>query len=207
LPYARQDRVCSPGQSFSLSVICKLLDSLGVMTIRLWDVHNVNLTLSLINDTTIFHTDASDIFARYKIFDDFDMTNLILCAPDNGASNRVMEIVNLFDLSMPVNIAKERCSESGEITELKFNKYNRSIDGYNVMIIDDICDGGSTFLKAAKILKDNGAENLYLYITHGIFSKGLDELSQVFEHIICHHVLDDDLYQSNDKLTILREEK
>lgn len=206
LPYARQDRVCAPGEAFSLSVICKILDSLNVSTIRLWDVHNAELTLYLFKDTYIYHTKAVDIFSRFKIFDDFDMSNLALCTPDQGAVQRVMDIVNTFELAMPVHIKKNRCPESGKILGMKYNVYNRNIDTYNVMIVDDICDGGATFIKAAKLLKDNGAENLYLYVTHGIFSKGLDHLLLHYKHIICHHVLDDDRFHTNDKLTILQGE-
>lgn len=206
LPYARQDRVCAPGEAFSLSVICKLIDLLGVTMIRLWDVHNQELTMEMIDDTSLYHTDAVDIFSRFKIFDDFDMDNLILCSPDQGAGNRVMEIVNLFELGMPIHLEKDRCPETGKILGMTYNVYNRNIDSYNVMVIDDICDGGATFIQAAKLLRDNGACNLYLYITHGIFSKGLDNLLRHYKHIICHHVLDDDKYQSNDKLTILQGE-
>lgn len=207
LPYARQDRVCAPGEAFSLSVICRLLDFLDVTTIRLWDVHNEQMALELLKDTYVYHIDARDIFARFKIFDEFDMDNLILCSPDQGANQRVMEIVNAFNLSIPVRLEKNRCPETGKILGMKYNVYNRDIKDYNVMVIDDICDGGTTFIEAAKLLREHGAENLYLYVTHGIFSKGLDNLLMHYKHIICHHVLDDDQYKSNDKLTILQGEE
>jgi len=88
---------------------------------------------------------------------------------------------------------------------MNFEKYNRNVEGYNILIVDDICDGGATFNQAAQILKEKGAVNLYLYVTHGIFIKGLDLLQENFEHIVCHHVLHDDKFQTTDKLTILRE--
>ena len=72
------------------------------------------------------------------------------------------------------------------------------------LIVDDICDGGRTFLEAAKILKEETTGKLFLYVTHGIFSKGIDELLEHYEHIYCHHVLDDSRYQTTDRLTILR---
>lgn len=49
--------------------------------------------------------------------------------------------------------------------------------GDDILIVDDICDGGATFLKIAKELPNT---NLYLYVTHGIFSKGLGDLSRYF---------------------------
>lgn len=203
LPYARQDRVCDRGESFSLSVICNLLDGLGLTMIRLWDVHNQKLTLELFEKTYVYHICASDIFSRFKILDDFDLSNMILCAPDHGSGRRLMEIVNLFQLSTPVLLEKDRCVATGKILGLRYNCSTRDVNGYNVMVVDDICDGGATFIEAAKLLRDKGAENLYLYITHGIFSKGLDILLSHYKHIICHHVLDDEQYKSNDNLTIL----
>lgn len=204
LPYARQDRVCSSGEAFSLKVICKLLDELEASTIRIWDVHNEELTNELMPNNFVWHWEAYDIFARYKILNSFDLSNLVLCAPDKGAVERVRRIVGHFDLQNPVFLDKQRNPETGAIEGIYFNQFNRTVEGYDVMIVDDICDGGATFIEAAKCLKGQGAEDLYLYVTHGIFSKGLDELSKHFVHVYCHHVLDDDNFSEDSRLTILK---
>lgn len=205
LPYARQDRVCSEGEADSLEVICSFLNSLDVSVVRLWDVHNRDKTVELLDEPLIVHSQAYHIFDRFKILDDFDLSNLILCAPDDGAYQRVSDVANQHTQTIPVVMSKVRDPENGKITGMKWNQHNRSVEGWNVLIIDDICDGGATFLQAAQILKEQGAENLYLYVTHGIFSKGLALLHQYFKHIICHHVLHDNIFQSTDRLTILRE--
>jgi len=207
LPYARQDRVCSPGQANSLEVICRLLDSMELTTIRIWDVHNMPKTMNLFTETHVCFISAKDIFARFKILDEFDNNETILCAPDNGACWRVSDIAEHFDFYTPIMMSKGRHPETGFIEGMKWNPQNRSVEGWSVLIIDDICDGGATFNAAAQIIREQGATNLYLYITHGIFSKGLDLLQENFKHIICHHVLHDDHYQSTDRLTILREFK
>ncbi len=205
LPYARQDRVCAEGEAHSLEVICSFLNSLDVSVIRLWDVHNKDKTFELLDEPLIVHANAFDIFDRFKILDDFDLDNLILCAPDDGAFGRVSDVAIQHTQTTPIVLNKVRDPDNGKITGMTFNQYNRSVDGWNVLIIDDICDGGATFLQAAQILKEKGAENIYMYVTHGIFSKGLDLLLEYFKHIICHHVLHDDKYNSTERLTILRE--
>ena len=53
---------------------------------------------------------------------------------------------------------------------------NGNVEGKNCLIVDDICDGGRTFTDLAKKLNDKGAKELYLFVSHGIFSKGYDEL-------------------------------
>ncbi len=205
LPYARQDRVCSQGEAHSLEVICHFLDNLGLTTIRIWDVHNEGKTENLFPNTTVCFVTATNIFDRYRIFDDFEISNLIICSNYDGAYGRVADLCNYFDLSLPVTLHKVRCPDTGRITGMNFDKYSRNVESYNILIIDDICDGGATFNQAAQILKEKGAVNLYLYVTHGIFSKGLDLLQENFKHIICHHVLHDEKFKTTEKLTILQE--
>jgi ribose-phosphate pyrophosphokinase len=54
------------------------------------------------------------------------------------------------------------------------------------IIIDDIIDGGQTFINIAKELKSKPLKGkIYLIVTHGIFSKGFAELSQYFDGIYC----------------------
>jgi len=59
------------------------------------------------------------------------------------------------------------------------------IEFYNsVLIVDDLCDGGATFIAEAKYLKKHYPDiSLNLFVAHGIFSKGFDELSEYFDHI------------------------
>jgi ribose-phosphate pyrophosphokinase len=50
-------------------------------------------------------------------------------------------------------------------------------------MVDDICDGGGTFLGLAEELKSKNAGKLFLAVSHGIFSKGISKLSSMFENI------------------------
>jgi ribose-phosphate pyrophosphokinase len=75
----------------------------------------------------------------------------------------------------------------------------------NLIILDDICDGGQTFVELAKHLKAQGAKAIYLYITHGIFSKGLSVLKQHFEHVYCYHTMLKAAEIDRDFLTILED--
>lgn len=204
LPYARQDRVCFPGEAFSLEMICELLDGLNLSAINFWDLHNESETFKFFSNTSVVNAEPKDIFARYKILHDFEIDNLVLCAPDSGASYRVELMCEQFGMLRPISLHKVRDPHSGHITELKYASYNNSLYDRDVMVVDDICDGGATFVKTAKILREQTNGNLFLYVTHGIFSKGLDELLTHFQHIYCHHVLDGTKYKSSDRLTILR---
>lgn len=205
LPYARQDRVCSPGQALSLEVICEILNGLDVRFIRFWDVHNPEAMAEYLSEFRMANITVADIFKRYNLEDKFDLDSTILCAPDEGADERVETLMFRTDFSNAIGLIKERCPETGKILGIRERDMIFDYTGSKVLIVDDICDGGATFNQAAQLLREKGAAELYLYVTHGIFSKGLDLLLENFKHIYCHHVLHNDKYQSTDRLTILRE--
>ena len=55
----------------------------------------------------------------------------------------------------------------------------------NLIVVDDICDGGATFISLAESIKKyNEKANWYLIVTHGIFSKGVSELEKYY-NIMC----------------------
>jgi len=60
------------------------------------------------------------------------------------------------------------------------------VNGKDLIIIDDICDGGRTFIALSEELKKNGARDIYLYVTHGIFSNGFDSLRENIKHIFVY---------------------
>lgn len=203
LPYGRQDRVCSDGEAFSLEVICSMLETLKLTVIRFWDLHNWDVTSELFSNHYLFEIEPVDIFERYRILDDFDLYETKLCAPDKGASRKVQKIEDKFQLGTSVLCKKERDKETGIIQELKIDDHYSSPDDYIILVVDDICDGGRTFLELAKLLKDNGANDLCLYVTHGIFSSGVDELLKHYKHIYCHHTFHP-LLNDHENLTVLR---
>lgn len=84
---------------------------------------------------------------------------------------------------------KARNVQTGEITG---TEVYGDVKDKVVLIIDDICDGGRTFIELGKVLKERGASKVILYVTHGIFSQG----KQVFEGII------DEVYAKHDWTTI-----
>ena len=78
------------------------------------------------------------------------------------------------------------CSKSRDVKTGKlkgFKVYADDLQGKDCLIVDDICDGGGTFMGLAEELKNKNAGNLYLAVSHGIFSKGFDHLAEHFTKI------------------------
>lgn len=163
-PYARQDRVCNPGEALSVKVFASLINDLNFNRVTILDPHS-DVTPSLINKCTVIPQDL--------IMKDLDCLNeRLVVAPDLGATKKVEK------LGVPyIQGFKNRDPHTGNLSGFSFTG---DVKGKDLLIIDDICDGGGTFLGLAKELYEGGANSIDLFVTHGIFSKGLDELTKVF---------------------------
>lgn len=170
LPYARQDRVCTRGESLSVAVIAKMINAQGYDTVEVWDCHS-DVGLALI-DRVVHKT--PDLWVRrcYSL-----QVPPVLVAPDAGAIKKVHSMAEHLRLRY-VRADKTRDPISGHITGTKV--YSNHIGKQNFLIADDICDGGRTFVALAKELRPLTDGEIHLYITHGIFSYG----TAVFDGVI-----------------------
>ncbi len=196
LPYARQDRVCSYGQAFSLEVIAALLKINKKRKIFVWDCHSV-VGLNLTGAINI--TSESIIAKSTSLLNEFKNPNVILVCPDKGALRRSEAVGIAFGVNEIVLCEKVRNPSNGKITGMSVAANDLTMK--TAIIIDDICDGGMTFIGIAKALKELNCSSVVLYITHGIFSKGLG----VFDNLIDRIYTTDSFPQTNhEKLTIIK---
>ena len=159
LPYGRQDKKVENNATFALYTFRTLLSSLKIDHIESIDIHNPEVTQYGIKNVM----PSLDL-----VFSDFKPT--LVCFPDQGAASRG------YSIDVPsFSLKKIREQSTGHITsmtcELPLDLFNQ-----RVLIVDDICDGGATFIIAAKYLYSRHAEDVGLYTTHGIYSKGVQVL-------------------------------
>jgi ribose-phosphate pyrophosphokinase len=83
--------------------------------------------------------------------------------------------MDVFGLCNVVYCNKKRDPETGKLDGFSIYDYdpNPNSNGTELLIVDDICDGGGTFVGLAKKLREAGAKKVHLFVTHGIFSKGV----------------------------------
>ncbi len=184
LPYARQDRVCAPGESFSLALLATLINAQNYAAVRVWDVH------SPVADRLIarFHT-----LSALKISDacrTLLAAEHVLVAPDAGATPRVAAIAQTTGRPM-IAAQKRRDPGTGAImeTSLVLDEIQlNAIAACDCLIVDDICDGGRTFIELAHKLRPFTRGKISLYITHGIFSQGLAVFDGAIDRVYCPNV-------------------
>lgn len=179
LPYARQDRVATWGDPHSLQVICDLLDNLGFKEIVVVDVHSATAEACFRKSKfTNYH--PYNEFLKWTNFL-FDPSQTTLISPDEGAIKRTSEFMK-FGFKELVPCFKIRNPKTGELEGFEVSK---KITTNEVVIVDDICDGGGTFLGLAPKLRGAGANRLFLWVTHGGFTKGTNKLLEEFNEIGC----------------------
>lgn len=174
VPYARQDRVCNPGEALSIKVMADLINSCNFKSVHIVDPHS-DVTPALINNCIV--KSVEDIF-KVHFTTTIDTKSNIFVAPDAGALKKVQKVARTYEVPV-ISAEKVRDTKTGEIIDTKIHITEELIVGMinkRLTIIDDICDGGRTFIEIAKKLQVYLPKEINLYVTHGIFSQGLDPL-------------------------------
>lgn len=170
LPYARQDRRMTKHDAFSLKVFAKLLNSLNIDTILCFDAHSD--VAGLVDNLIVIGQDR--IMGISEVSHALTVNDPLIIAPDMGAVKKIHKVcASLNSDDAPIVMDKEREPSTGKIGNHKIIFGTERVDGRNCLIVDDICDGGRTFISAATELKAAGAATVSLYVTHGIFSQGV----------------------------------
>ncbi|MEO5893576.1 MAG: ribose-phosphate diphosphokinase [Ferruginibacter sp.] len=174
---ARMDRVMLDGEPFSLKVIAAILNQANFKKVMIFDPHSEVSTALLDRSYSITnHLFVKDCLDDY--FTKNEAASYCLVSPDGGALKKIHKLAQQLNITGVVECMKERDLKTGQLTNFKV--FGENLQGKTCFIIDDICDGGGTFIGLAVELKKLGAKKIILVISHGIFSRGF-ELKNVDE--------------------------
>ena len=194
VPYflgARSDRQFEDGGiNYLKDVICPIINSQNYETVTIVDAHSDVLEACIHNYRKI-----DNITLVKFALTDIDNTNgarekLILVSPDAGALKKMYHVSEYFKIENMVIANKHRDIKTGKITHTEVPGLTQEPGSKNFVIIDDICDGGRTFLEIAKTIRKEREDSvfndkIYLVVTHGIFSAGFNELKNWIDGIYC----------------------
>ena len=167
----RSDRRFNKGESFDLKVIAEFINAMKFDQVKILHPHSP-ISLALIrNSESIPHFPF--VQKAYEV-----LGNPTLVSPDAGAYKTTHDIAKQLNADLvPSN--KVRINGEPIIT------IQGDVKGKKCLIVDDLADGGRTFKNLAQELKMQGAANVYLYVTHGQFNHGFEELKESIDHIYC----------------------
>ncbi|SOD18264.1 ribose-phosphate diphosphokinase [Pedobacter xixiisoli] len=174
-PGARQDRVMIKGEPLSVKVYADIINGLGFKKVIVFDAHS-EVTPAVLNNCEVVanHKFIAEVIEKIG-------NEVILISPDGGALKKIYKVSEFLGGIEVVECSKSRNVKTGKLSGFKV--YADDLQGRDCLIVDDICDGGGTFIGLAEELKNKNAGKLYLAVSHGIFSKGFDELGKSFEKI------------------------
>jgi ribose-phosphate pyrophosphokinase len=178
-PGARQDRVCNKGEALSVKVYADLINSMGFEQVKIFDAHS-DVTAALLNNVQSIknHDFVSDVMAT--ITEDCPIKNLdkyVLISPDAGSNKKIYDVAkHMGGKYQVVRCDKLRDVSNGKIIETLV--YADDLTGKTAIIIDDVISYGGTFCSLAIKLREIGASDVILVVSH---TEGVASLSKLKE--------------------------
>ncbi len=164
IPYfglARQDRKDKPRVPISSKMVANILTAAGADRVMTMDLHAPQIQGFF--DIPVDHLDSTVIFIPY--IKSIQTNDLLLAAPDVGATKRVREFAKYLGVEMVIcDKARKRANEIASMTVIG------DVKGKDVVLIDDICDTANTLCKAAALIKEKGAKSVRAVCTHPVLS-------------------------------------
>ncbi|WP_298146379.1 ribose-phosphate diphosphokinase [Flavobacterium sp.] len=168
-PASRQDRVMVSGEALSVKVYADLINLLNFKRVVVYDAHS-EVTAALVNNCELI---SNHSFIK-KVIQNLGSETLLV-SPDGGALKKIYKLSQFLGGLPVIECNKKRDVKTGKLSGFKV--YSDDLKGADCLIVDDICDGGATFVGLAAELKKKNSGRLFLAVSHGIFSKGFEDLN------------------------------
>ena len=160
--YARQDRKVVPRTSISAKLVSNLITKAGADRVVTVDLHAGQVQGFF--DIPVDNLFCTPIFARH-VKKNIKSRNIICVAPDVGGTERARALGKSLDVGLAIVDKRRPAPGKSQVMNVIGNVKDKTC-----IIVDDIIDSGGTIINSAKALKDKGAKEVYVYITHGVFS-------------------------------------
>lgn len=175
LGYQRQDHIFRDGEGVSLEVVRRTLEAVGVNRLIGFDFHTVRVPQLF--KIPVSHLSALSLFAEKIKKEGWTSNDTTLIAPDKGGIRRIKILSDLLN-GMPYgSIEKNRDLATGEVTAEEIDIQEGELKKRS-LIVDDMISSGGTIVSAINLLLRKGAEEIYVFATHPVFSDAASEVLQ-----------------------------
>jgi ribose-phosphate pyrophosphokinase len=189
VPYflgSRSDRKFQDGGvNYLKQVICPIINSQNYSSVTVMDPHSDVLEACLNN----YKKENNSNLVKFALSNidnkDGAQDRICLVSPDAGAYKKIFDVAKFYGISNIITATKVRDMKTGNILHTEIPVLDQH-NNLTYVIVDDICDGGRTFVELAKVIKDGRpTAKVYLVVTHGIFSAGFKTLNEYIDGIYC----------------------
>lgn len=170
LGYQRQDHIFRTGEARSLEVVIKMIEACGADAIVGVDFHSIKIPELF--SIPVAHISAIPLFAEKIKKMGIDLSDACIVSPDMGGLRRLEALKQELGEIETVSVEKERDVVTGEI---KISGVHGNVKKV-CFVIDDMISSGGTIVEALKELQKNGAERMFVMVTHAVFSEKAPEI-------------------------------
>ncbi len=178
MPYGRQDHIVAPGEALSLEVVARMIVSCGWNRVTVFDPHS-DVTAALLGKEARVITNLELV---RKVLE--GKTGYRVASPDAGAYKKVGKLADelgIDDVASCGKVRDPRPENRGKI--LRMTVPEADYTGLDIYLIDDIIEGGRTFIGLAQEFKKRGAAHAYLIVSHPVLSFGDAEVQKHLDGI------------------------
>lgn len=188
LPDQRADRIEQDGMSLPAQATAAMIAGMSVNMVTVFDPHS-HVLVDYLKDfgVPVLVVKPLECFNRAVVANNRDFRMDHVVAVDAGAVERAEEVAQFYEAGV---IYADKTRVDGKITGHEIvDQTDAVLSTETIWVVDDLCDGGATFISIAKALREHyNFGELKLYVTHGLFSRGKEEL---FKHYTEIHSLFD----------------
>ena len=173
-------------ESLDCALMLKELSDMGVSNFITFDAHDPRVQNSIpLNGFDNFFPTYQFLKALVKEVKDFKLDNdhLMIISPDEGAMSRAVYFSNILGVDMGMFYKRRDYSTvvNGKNPIVAHEFLGDSVEGKDVVIIDDMISSGESMLDVAKQIKERKAKRVFICTTYGLFTDGLKKFDEYYE--------------------------
>ena len=173
-------------ESLDCALALRELSDMGVANIITFDAHDPRVQNSIpLNGFDNFFPTYQFLKALIKNVDNFQVDNdhLMIISPDEGAMSRAVYFSNILGVDMGMFYKRRDYSTvvNGKNPIVAHEFLGDSVEGKDVVIIDDMISSGESMLDVAKQIKERHANRVFICTTYGLFTEGMDKFDAYYE--------------------------
>lgn len=172
-------------ESLDCAVMLRELENMGVHSLITFDAHDSRLQnvvpLMGVENVSPALQFTQALLTEYEDLK-LDSDHMMFIAPDEGATGRVVFLASLFGVNIGMFYKRRDYTRivNGTNPVVAHDFCGSSVEGMDVIVIDDMIASGGSMLDTARQLKDMGAKRVFIFSTFGLFTSGLDKFDKAF---------------------------
>lgn len=192
-------------ESLDCALMLHELANMGVSDIITFDAHDPrvqnSIPLNSLENVRPVYQVMSSLLNEVKdlVIDD---DNLMIVSPDEGASERAIYLANILGVNIGMFYKRRDYTQiiDGRNPIVAHEFVGESVEGKDIIVIDDMISSGDSMIDVAKQLKAKGAKRIFINATFGLFTNGMEKFDKAVEEGLIYKILTTNLVYQKPEL-------